>query len=166
PGKRNSTNGPDENERNRGLASTTKPQRRPRIPRIHGFLSILRPQLLEDCTPPHRAHTESSPFPMGRTTIQSVRDAQNTHVCTTRPTPTRLHATLLPLHRRLGLRRGSRTLTGGRTQPTHQKTHTTPNRILLSDVQPHRTQLRHLRKRTVGNHEGPRTLATPSSRHA
>jgi hypothetical protein len=77
--------------------------------------------------------------------------------------PTRLLPTLLPRHGRIGVRRGSRTLTGGRLQHSHQKIYPTTNRVLLCHVHSHRTKLRHLREKTTSRNEGPRTLeATPS----
>jgi hypothetical protein len=86
-------------------------------------------------------------------------------VLTTHTPTTRLHQAILPRHGCLGIRRGSRTLTGGRLKPAHQTTYTTPHRILLSNLHSYRTELRHLREGTPRGHEGPRTLETAPCRN-
>jgi hypothetical protein len=101
---------------------------------------------------------------MGRGPNQSLQNPQETHVPEPNPTPTRLHQTVLPGHGRVCIRRGSRTLTRGRQTPQKKLTNQTPHSLLLCDVHPDRTQLRHLRERTPGADEGPSPLATPPSR--
>ena len=163
PKCRNSTNGPNKDKRNRRLATPKERQGRPSLPRIHRVLPILCPQLLKNRTPPHRTNKENNPIPLERATNQSLRNPQNTDVCQTDPKTTRLHQTLLPGHGRFSLRRGSRTLTGGRNKPKNTQNHETPNRILLSNIHPNRTKLRHLRKGTAGGHESPAPLETSPS---
>ena len=64
--------------------------------------------------------TDLCGFPLGRTTDARLRNLEITHVPMTHTTPATVRQTILLSHQRLGIRRGSRTLTGGRTQPTHQ----------------------------------------------
>jgi len=64
---------------------------------------------------PHRPNKESHPLPLGKTPIQSIRNHEDTHVPKTNPIIATLQSALLPSNRRFGVRRGSRTLTGGRT---------------------------------------------------
>jgi hypothetical protein len=101
---------------------------------------------------------------MGRSPSQSLRDPQKTHVSKPNPTPTQLHQTILPSHRHVRVRRGSRTLTGGRQTPQKNLTNQTPHSLLLRNIHPNRAQLRHLRKGTPGTNESPSPLATPPSR--
>jgi hypothetical protein len=116
-----SANGPSKDERNSGLATTTNGERRPSIFGIHRILPILHPELLENRPPPHTPHKKGRRVQLGGTTGQSIRNVEVPHVRATRTTATRLQQTLLPLHRRVRLRRGSRTLTRGRIKPTHEK---------------------------------------------
>jgi hypothetical protein len=101
---------------------------------------------------------------MGRSPNQSLQNPQETHVPEPNPTPTRLHQTVLPSHRHICIRRGSRTLTGGRQTPQKNLTNQTPHSLLLRNIHPNRVQLRHLRERTPGADESPSPLATPPSR--
>ena len=96
--KRDSTDGPNENQRNRGLEDTTKPQRRPHVPRLHRILQILRPQLLKNRKTTDRTHKESSTISLGRSTMQSVRDTQIPDVQPPSTQTTRLHQTILPIN--------------------------------------------------------------------
>ena len=160
-----STNGPDQNQRNRGLEDATKPQRCPRILRLHRILQILRPKLLKDRLPTDRTHEESSTVPLGRSTTQSIRNTQIANVQSPCTQTTRLYQTILSINQRLSLRHGSRTLTRGRNKPSHQKTNTTTHRLLLRHVHPHRKKLRHLRTRITSCHQSPNTLATPPRGH-
>src|SRR5882672_8771711 len=148
PPRRNDPDGPGQGKRSSRLVTPQKCQRRSSIPGLHGILSLLHPELLKDRTPPNRPDKEGHTFPLGYPTNQSVRNAQNAYVSETNSPSTSLRRPLLPCHRCIGVRRGSRTLTGGRNQFQDQQTHPTPHRILLSHVHPHRTQLRHLRERT------------------
>jgi hypothetical protein len=81
---------------------------------------------------------------MGRSPSQGLRNPQETHVPEPNPTPTRLHQTVLPGYGRICIRRGSRTLTGGRQTPQKNLTNQTPHSLLLRDIHPNRAQLRHL----------------------
>ena len=161
--KGDSTDGPSKDERNSGLATTTNGERRSGISGIHRILPIFHPELFENRPPPHTPHKKGRCVQLGGTTGQSIRNIEVPHVRATRATATRLQQTLLPLHRRIRLRHGSRTLTGGRTKPTHQKTHATPHSILLGHLHPHRTKLRYLRTRATGSHKSPDSLETTLS---
>ena len=138
-------------------------QGRPSLPRIHRLLLILRPQLFQDSTPIDPTNPKEHTIPLVGATLQSVRDTQNTHVPKTHPLTTRLHETILPRYRRLILRRGSHTLTGGRNQPLNKQNHAPPNSLLLSHVHTNRMKLRHLRKGTPSPHESPTSLEAPHS---
>ena len=142
--ERHHSDGPNQNQRCRRLAATPNSERRTSLSRFHRLLPIFRPQLLDDRPTPNRTHKESGTLPLGNTPKESVRDAQNTYVSTTNPTPTRLQETLLPCNRRFSLRRRSRTLTGGRVTPSHQKTNPTPHSLLLSYLHPDGKELRYL----------------------
>src|SRR5882757_2151877 len=113
PRERNHSDGPSQNERGGGLAKTPKSQRRAIILRLYRILPLLHPQLLTHRPPPHRPHKESHGISLGRDATESVRNNENAHVFATSAPPTRLQQTLLSIHRRLTVRRGSRTLTGG-----------------------------------------------------
>ena len=114
------------------------------LPRIHRLLLILRPQLLQDSMPINPTNPEEHTIPLVGTTLQGIRDTQNTYVLKTHPPTTRLHETILPCHRCLVLWHGSHTLTGGRNQPSNEQNHMSPNSLLLSHVHTDRTKLRHL----------------------
>jgi hypothetical protein len=101
---------------------------------------------------------------MGRSPSQSLRNPQETHVPEPNPTPTRLHQTILPSHRRVCIRCGSRTLTRGRQTPQKNLTNQTPHSLLLCNVHPNQAQLRHLRERTPSTDESLSSLATPPGR--
>ena len=133
------------------------------LPIIHRLLSILRPQLLQNSTPINPIDPEEHTIPLVGTALQSIRNTQNTYVPKTHPSTTRLHKTILPRHRCLILRRGSRTLTGGRNQPSNKENHAIPNSVLLSHIHSNRTKLRHLRKRTPGPHKSTTSLETSHS---
>jgi hypothetical protein len=75
---------------------------------------------------------------MGRSPSESLRDPQETHVSKPDPAPTRLHQTILPRHRHVRIRRGSRTLTGGRQTPQENLTNKTPHSLLLRNIHPNR----------------------------
>jgi hypothetical protein len=160
PKHRNSTDGPNKDKRDRRLATPKEREGCPSLLRIYRVLPILCPQLLKNRTPPHRTNEENNPIPLERTTNQSLRNPQNTDVRQADPKTTRLHQTLLPGHGHFSLWRGSRTLTGGRNKPKNTQNHETPNCILLSDLHPNRTKLRHLREGTAGSHESSAPLET------
>jgi hypothetical protein len=94
----------------------------------------------------------------------SNRNPQRTHVLEPNPAPTRLHQTILPSHRHVGIRRGSCTLTRGRQTPQKNLTNQTPHSLLLRNVHPNRVQLRHLQEGTPGTAESPSPLAPPPGR--
>ena len=73
-----------------------------------------------------------------------LQTPQNTDVQLPYPMTTRLHQSLLPHHRCLSLWHGHHTLTGGRNQPPHPKTHALPHHLLLSHLYTHTMQLWHL----------------------
>jgi hypothetical protein len=76
---------------------------------------------------------------------------------------TELQRTILPSNRRIGIWRGRHTLATGKNLTLPGKTNKTSHAssgILLSNIHPHRTKLRHIRKRITGNNEITSTLAT------
>jgi hypothetical protein len=164
PRSQHHTNGPSQGTRSSRLETPTNGPRHQSLPGIHRILPILHQGLLEDCKTTNPPYQESDTVCMGRSPSQSLRDPQKTHVPKPNPTPTRLHQTILPSHRRVRVRRGSRTLTGGRQTPQKNLTNQTPHSLLLRNIHPNRAQLRHLRKRTPGTNEGLSSLATPPSR--
>src|ERR1700741_642012 len=76
---------------------------------------------------------------------------------------TRLHQKILPPHRCLRYWRGRNTLTGGRIHLPQFQTQTTSHRLLLGNLHPDGTKLRHIQTRTTGDHEIPSTLETLSN---
>jgi hypothetical protein len=103
---------------------------------------------------------------LGRTPTTSFRRAEEPHVQQASPEATRLHPEVLSSSRRFGLRRGRRTLAGGRyhnhfTRKT-LRTKTASHCILLGNVHSYRKELRHLRARATGNYEIPCALETLS----
>src|SRR6266850_7946450 len=92
-----------------------------------------------------------------------IRRTENENVRSTSTSTTQLRQKVLLTSRRIGFRRGHRTLAGGRTFHPFTlkttKTHTPSCGILLSNLHTHRTKLRHLRTRTTGRDEKPLTLA-------
>src|SRR6266478_8260258 len=111
--QRPNTDGPQKAQRRRRLARPPQPNGNPKIPWIHGLLSLLRPRLLENSTPLTRPYKKGCRLALGRTTTQSIRRAQNTNVLPPHPHTTRLQQTLLPSNRCIGLWRGRHTLAGG-----------------------------------------------------
>jgi hypothetical protein len=143
------------------MAPPIKRHRSSQIPGVHGLLLIFHKGLLKNrktSTPPDAQH---NPLAMERQTTTSIQETPRFNVPTTSPETTQLHQTLRHIHRRVGLWRGSHTLTRGWTQCT--KSHqTSPNRLLLSHLHGNRTELRRLRQRTTCHHESNHTLATLS----
>jgi hypothetical protein len=156
--------GPSQGARSSGLEIPTNGPRCQSLPRIYRILPILHQGLLEDCKTTNPPNKEGDTVRMGRTPSQSLRNPQGTHVPEPNPTPTRLLQTILPSHRCVRIRCGSRTLTRGRQTPQENLTNQTPHSLLLRNVHPNRTQLRHLRERTPGLNESPSPLATPPGR--
>jgi hypothetical protein len=114
PGPQHHTDGPSQSARSSRLETSTNSPRRQSLPGIHRILPILHQRLLEDRKTTDPPHQEGDTIRMGRSPSKSLRDPQETHVPKPDLTPTRLHQTILPSHRRIRIRRGSRTLTGGR----------------------------------------------------
>ena len=164
PGPQHHLHGPSQGPRSSGLETPTDSQRRQSLPRFHRLLPILHKRLLKDRKTLDPPNQESDPIYMGRGPNQSLRNPQDTHVSEPNTTPTRLHQTILPRHRRVCIRRGSRTLTRGRQTPQKNLTNQTPHSLLLRNIHANRAQLRHLRKRTPGTNESPSPLAAPLSR--
>jgi hypothetical protein len=80
-------------------------------------------------------------------------------VPTTGPQITQLHQTIRCIHRRIGIWRGSHTLTRGWSQRT-KSNQISPDRLLFGHFHRDRKKLRHLRQRTIGHYESNHTLAT------
>jgi hypothetical protein len=114
PGSQHHTDGPSQGARSSRLETPTNSPRRQSLPGIHRILPILHQRLLKDRKTTDPPHQESDTIHMGRSPSERLRDPQKTHVSKPNLTPTRLHQTILPSHRRVRIRRGSRTLTGGR----------------------------------------------------
>ena len=86
-----------------------------------------------------------------------------TLICT-HPMTTGLHQSILPHHRCLSLWHGHHTLTGGRNQPLHSKTHALPCHLLLSHLYSHTAQLWYLWMRiSRGTHAAHEIQTPPSS---
>ena len=160
-GKWHNSDGPSKNQRRRRLAPTEDCTRCESLPRLHRVLPLLRTELFYHRTTTHRPHEKGNPIPLGLTTAKGLPSAKRPHVLPSGTKATRLRKAILPCHGRLGIRRGSRTLTGGRLQSTHQKIYSTTNRLLFSHLHTHGTELRHLRKRTTGSYKGFGPLETP-----
>jgi hypothetical protein len=156
--------GPSQSARSSRLETPTNSPRCQSLPRIYGILPILHQRLLKDREAPDPPDKEGNAIYMGRSSSQSLRNPQKTHVPEPNPAPTRLHQTILPSHRHVCVRRGSRTLTGGRQTPQKNHTNQTPHSLLLRDIHADRMQLRHLQKRTPSPDESASPLATPPSR--
>jgi Reverse transcriptase (RNA-dependent DNA polymerase) len=84
-----------------------------KIPWVHRLLPILHQRLLENSKTVTTPHTQRNPLAMGRRTTTSLQHIMKSNVPTTRPQTTRLHQTIRHVHRRIGLWRGSHTLTRG-----------------------------------------------------
>src|SRR5712672_1026145 len=131
-------NGPHKDQRRRRMATPEEPHRRSLFPGVHGILSILHPQLFESRTTPVRSNKESDTLDMDRGTNDSIRDAEEAHVLQTSANSTPIRQTIRSAHRRIGIWRGSHTLTRGRHQPPKTlKTTPPPHCILLSDIHTH-----------------------------
>jgi hypothetical protein len=143
-GSQHHTDGPSQGARSSRLETPTNGPRRQSLPGIHRILPILHQRLLEDRKTTNPSYQESDAICMGRSPNYSLRDPQETYVPKPNPTATRLHQTILPSHRRVRVRRGSRTLTGGRQTPQKNLTNQTPHSLLLRNIHPNRAQLRHL----------------------
>jgi hypothetical protein len=113
-GPQHHTDGSSQGARSSGLEISTDSPRRQSLPGIHRILPILHQRLLEDRKTTDPPYQKGDTICMGRSPSESLRHPQETHVSKPDPTPTRLHQTILPSHRRVRVRRGSRTLTGGR----------------------------------------------------
>src|SRR5580658_517032 len=98
---------------------------------------------------------------LGKGTNRSIRRTEIPHVQKPSINATRLRAKILSPNGRIGIRRGRRTLAGGRKITITLKTsetNSTPQWLLLSHVHPTRKELRHLRKGTASRDEIPWTL--------
>jgi hypothetical protein len=164
PGSQHHTDGPSQGAGSSRLETPTNGPRRQSLPGIHRILPILHQGLLEDRKTTNPSYQESDAICMGRSSNHSLRDPQETYVSKPNPTATRLHQTILPSHRRVRVRHGSRTLTGGRQTPQKNLTNQTPHSLLLRNIHPNRAQLRHLRERAPSINESPSPLATPPGR--
>ena len=101
---------------------------------------------------------------MGRTSTKSLRGTETTHVFWTSIATTGLQKKVLSPSRCITVRRGRRTLAGGKTPYTNAsqttKTHFTPHSVLLGHIYTNRKKLRHLRKGAASRDESPCTLET------
>ena len=132
--RRHTTDGSRQTEGYHRLGSPKMRQRHPSLPKIHGLLPILRPQLLQDSTTVDPTDPKEHTIPLVGATLQSIQNTQNTHVPETHPLTTRLWKTILPRHRCFVLQHGSHTLTGGRNQPSNKQNHASPNSLLLGHI--------------------------------
>jgi hypothetical protein len=164
PGPQHHPHGPSQGARSSRLETPANGPRRQSLPGIHRILPILHQRLLEDRKTTNPPNQESDTVRMGGRPNQSLQNPQRTHVPEPNPAPTRLHQTILPSHRRVRIRCGSCTLTRGRQTPQKKLTNQTPHSLLLRNVHPNQTQLRHLQERTSGTDESPSPLAAPPSR--
>src|SRR5712671_1691187 len=162
----NYPHGPNQNARSSRLAPTNHCNRRPIIPRLHGFLSILHSKLFQNRKTPPTTNKERHCLGMGTRPKTSLRAPQNPNVSTPSARTTKLQQTVCCTYRRFSLWRGRHTLTRGRNTPKRQnlETITPPHSLLLSHVHPSRKKLRHLRTRTPSRSQGTKTLETPSWR--
>src|SRR5712671_5286560 len=140
---RNHPHGPDQNARSSGLATADYSDRRSVIPRFYGVLSILHPQLLQNCKTPPTVDEKRLGLGVGTRPKTSVRTLKDVNVSTPSTCPTELQQTIRRTHRRIGLWRGRHTLTRGRNAPKRQnlETITPPHSLLLSHVHSSRKKL-------------------------
>jgi len=144
------------------LETTHERHRSSQVSGVHRILPLFHQGLLENRTPSTTTNSLDNPLDLGRKRANGIRNIAKSYDRQTSTMTTRLCQTILPTHRRIGIWRGSHTLTGGRIhKPRHQpETETPPSRILLCDIHGNQAQLRHLQVRTVSNHEGYNPLET------
>src|SRR5712671_4335375 len=106
--------GPNKNPRSRRLAKTNQRHRSPILPRIHQFLSLLHPELLQNRKTIIGSYQKDDLMALGRTTKTRIRKTQNPNVSTTSISPTKLWMTICSAYQRIGIWRGRHTLTRGR----------------------------------------------------
>jgi hypothetical protein len=158
---RRSTDGWHKSGKSTKLANPNKCHGNPQVLRIYGILPLLYQGLLKDHPTTTTTNTFNDPLVMELRGTNSIWDITKCHDWQTGTPTTRLHKTILPPHRCIGIWRGSHTLIGRRVWwlEHHPKTQTTPSCILLSHLHQNGAQLRHLWPRTSSDHESHHTLA-------
>src|SRR5712671_2807702 len=143
------------------MAIPKEPHRCSFFLRIHRVLSLLHSELLARSTTPPKPDQESHTVGLDRSSDNSVRNTEETHVFQTSANPTPIRQTIRSTYRHISIWRGRHTLTRGRYQPpkTFEAT-PPPHRLLLSNVHPNGKELRHLRTRTSSGPESPTKLET------
>jgi hypothetical protein len=155
---RHSTHGRRQSRKGPQMASPLKCHRSLQIPWVHGLLLLLHKRLFKDSETSPTPHTQHNPLAMGQRATASLRNTVQPDVPTTSLETTRFHQTIRRIHRRIGIWRGSHTLTRGWTQRT--KLNQIPsNCLLFGHFHRNRTELRRLRQRIASNHESNHTLA-------
>ena len=123
-----------------GLAEAKNAYRNKAIPWIHRLLSILYSQILQNRMTTLGSYKERSHVEMGRMATMGIQRAKDTYVLWTSITTTRLWKEVLPPSRCVIIRRGRRTLAGGKTPYANTsqttQTHFTSHSILFSHVHP------------------------------
>jgi hypothetical protein len=126
---------------------------------------VLCAKLLKNSVTTTWPHKERFGLALGTTPTWRFQGTKNKNVLQPSTNPTRFQEKVLSSNRHISLQHGRHTLTMGKEStpyPQILKTKKPPNRILLSNVHPHRIKLWHLQKGTAGNNEIIGTLATIS----
>ena len=136
---------PKEITRHCRLVTTQEHHRSPQLPRIHGILQILHPQLLKNCPTTTRINKENHPMALGRKPTQSIQRTENMNVWKPSTHPTRCKQTIHTSCGHLSLQHGCHTLAGGKPHYKNtcstSKTSSTPSCVLFSHLHTHRTEL-------------------------
>ena len=104
------------------------------LPRVHRILSLLHTELLAHCLTYDPANTKECPIQLGSLLHSCLQTPQIINVHKTDTMTTQLHESLLSGNRHLRLQCGHHTLTGGRAEPTNQKTNALPSSLLFKHI--------------------------------